>query len=245
MGAGLALLVGLRPPSAAAAPPLDADKRVSLMIFGSVNFGTPGQDFVDAMRAATLGDDYYPLGSGGGIGQSRPTPELDEARWGYGAALGYALSPEWEVRALARGEEDISALGVHQPDLPYPYRVQLELQASSMRYAALVAYRPLGSVLRLGFGPSLTTAEVQARDDWGEFPSDSDTRLGFLAEGAVTWPLRWRGFAEVAARYWYAGEMTYGPYALPNSKGTVQVYFPSQEYSLDRTDVTFGAGVRF
>jgi hypothetical protein len=245
LGAGL-LLPALWPAAPdAAAPPFAEDQRVSLVVFGGVNLGTPGQDFVDAMHAATLADDYFPLGGGGGAGRSRPTPELEEAHWAYGVALGYVLSPEWEVLGLARGEEDVSAFGVHQPDEPYPYRVQLAIDASSTRYAALVAYRPLGWVLRVGLGPALTSAEVWARDDWTEFPSDSDTRFGFLAEGAITWPLRQRGFAEVAARYWYAGEMTYGPYSLPNSKGTVQVYFPSQEYSLDRTDVTLGAGIRF
>jgi hypothetical protein len=241
VGAGVALLAGLPAAAAGAAGPLPEDQRVSLTLFGSVNLGNPGQDFESALRAATLADDYFPLADGSGGDQSRPTPVSEGGRWAYGVALGYALAPEWEVRGLVRGEEEVSAYGVRQ----VLYRVQLSLEASSTRYAALIAYRPLGSVVRIGLGPALTSAEVRARDDWTEFPGNSDTRFGFLAEGAATWPLRSRFFAEAAAQYWYAGEMSYGPYDVRNGIGNIQVYFPGSKYSLDRTSLTFGAGVRF
>ena len=243
VGAAAALLA-LWPAPAAAGQPLSEDKRVSLMFFGGVNLSDPGKDFEDALRSATLDDDYYPT-EDGGLDQSRPTPVSEDGVWVYGMALGYALTPEWEVRVLVRGEEEVSAYGVRQPTLEGPYRVQLSLDASSVRYAALVAYRPFGSVVRLGFGPALTSAEIRARDDWTEFPGDSDTRFGFLAEGAVTWPLGSRFFAEAAAQYWAAGEMTYGPYDVRNGIGNIQIYFPASDYSLDRGSLTLGAGVRF
>lgn len=241
LAVGLLALLGAFAGAARAAEPLSEDKRVSFMVFGGVGFaGVPGQDFEDALRMATLDDDYFPLADGTGAGESRPTPVSENGRWAYGGTLGYALSPEWEVRGIVRGEEQVDAYGVRQ----VLYRVQLTLDATSMRYALLVGYRPLASYVRVGAGVALTSAEVRARDDWTRFPADSDTRLGFVVEGALTWPLRARLFAEASAQYWYAGEMTYGPYDVRNGIGNIQVYFPSSKYSLDRVCAAVGLGVR-
>jgi hypothetical protein len=216
-------------------------RRVTVNFYGQARLGWPGSDLERALRAGDFGDydpgEPFDPGTQSSVG---PTPRSSDGRWGYCVAVGYAVDPNWEIRGLVSSEEALRSYGASIG----LYRLWLQLESSSERYAATLVYRPWAWLVRVGAGPALTSSEVTAVTAYDRLTPNSESRVGYVLDAGVSWPRRSRLFVDAGAQYWHGGDVEFGPYNVQNGIGHIERVFPRSRHSLNRTCAGLSVGLR-
>jgi hypothetical protein len=166
---------------------------------------------------------------------SSPVQNPTSSGRGFAASLavGYAARRGLTLQ-LELGSANLGKTGGYH----YPY-TWLFLH-SAVR--SLAASAVIGSVLRIGAGPSLYLVEVTPTDSSGE-PDFREVRLGLVLYAGLRFPYHDRGFIEVAAERRLVGSIEVGPFTA-RGIGSASVTLPRTPVPFDHTVIRIGFGIR-